>query len=380
MVKIQMQKTRFFVQAGHNDHTIAQELLQKGMCDGVILDPQSHKAHTATMGQELANQGGEVYVKPHFFTDTSAWSQMELEQELERQIKYGATSLILPWPMVSPEPQNISGLQHMKRHADRARGILNKKGYQGSLLASLCLGHNVVRSEELRNSVLNKVATQPVNGFYIVCEQPGQTPFLSDPDLLKGLARTVLALSANGFTTVLGFGGYYAVVAFPFGLSAFASGGFTNTRCFAPTASDGFRQAPKPRYLTPRLLGSIKFPGELDQIFGKKAYGKLDDGSPYTRALFGNVRPTEVAWQRKESFLHYLWTCWILAGSFALKNYEERQSIAMTLIRSAENNYRQVQNHARLSSESQPNHLTVWKRALQDMVAELKPKAEYLFE
>ena len=394
----------FYHQLGHQDEGRCLHMLQNGQGVGAILSPRHlDDNQLREYAQLFIHTGGELLVDPQFYnpvfldefddsplglgdyTTHDLWNSSVQHSVVGRILAYqrelGVSRLIVPTPFAR-EGVTESWLDLVAGMTTVAREWLITEGEDVPLLATLSVPAPITAAEDERARLLNRIVGFEVDGFYLALES---SLFPADTDFLSGVLDMVFRLKQNRFTVLLGYSGYWAYLCFPFGLDAFASGGFDNRRSFSfltwEIVESAPRRAPRNRFCSTRLLGRISFSDEAELLHSKDLWAALDDGSPYASILFEGRPPSEVdaagQWKRAESFKHYLWTCWCLAESFLEKPRDDRIQQVRQLASEAQSRYLAFQQAGvRFRAGSQAGHIGAWVTAFENYLASVQPELE----
>jgi len=180
------------------------------------------------------------------------------------------------------------------------------------LLATVALSTDAIRDETQIETLIERAASWPVEGFYVVAEAPSQY-LVDDPVWLANVLILASGLKLLGKTVIVGYGNHQLLCLTAGNVDAMASGTWLNVRAF-PTKK--FYKRPEDEqsrrttwYYCPRALSEYKLAfldiamrnGVLDQM---KPDPSLN--SSYANPLFGGAQPTTVGWKEPQAFRHYL--------------------------------------------------------------------------
>lgn len=394
----------FYHQLGHQDQRRCLEMLQNDQGAGAILSPRHLDDNKLReYARFFTETGGELLLDPQFYdpvffderedcplglgdyTTYDLWNPSVQRSVVGRILGYerelGVSHLIAPCPYAR-EGITESWLDLVSGMTTVAREWLISEGEGTALLATVSVPAFVIAADDERARLLNRIVGLEVDGFYLALESD---LFPANTDFLSGILDIIFRLKQNQFLVILGYAGYSAYLSFPFGLDAFASGGFDNRRAFSfsewETVEPSIRHAPRDRFCTTRLLGRIVFPDEAELLYNRGLWAALDDASPYAAVLFEGRRPSEVAaagqWGREESFKHYLWTCSALAETFRQRSRDDRVQQVRHLASEAQIRYQQFQ-HAGilLRADSQGGHIGAWLAAFESYLASVQLELE----
>lgn len=394
----------FYHQLGYQDQRRCLEMLQNGQGAGAILSPRHlDDAKLRECARLLIETGGKLLVDPQFYnpvffdegedyplglgdyTTHDLWNPSVQSSVVGRILRYeselGVSSLIVPCPYAR-EGITESWLDLVGGMTTAAREWLISQDESFPLLATVSVPAFAIAADEERARLLNRIVGLEVDGFYLALESD---PFPANIDYLSGMLDIVFRLKQNRFVVILGYASYSAYLSFPFGLDAFASGGFDNRRAFSfsewERVESRKRRGPRDKFCSTDLLGRIVFPDEAELLYNAGLWADLDDGSPHAAVLFQGRPPSEVAaakqWRRGESFKHYLRTCWALSEGFRGRRRDDRLQQVRRLALAAQRRYQEFQQAGiRLGADSRGGHIGSWLSAFESYVESVQPELE----
>lgn len=388
---------------GHNDHTIAEELLNKNIGSGVILSPRHFDYEKIiNLSDKFRNMEKEVYFDPQLYNpqfrhrdgypsigsstveefSTYSVRRETIVQQLEYQMENLFTGIIIPMPF--GRQMSDSWLNLLRLICEYTIDWKLKNDVDSLIYMTVPVSSVIVSEKASREALLNQLTALDVSGFYLVCESPRNELFPTDQDYLFGIMDLVFQLKRNYYRVVMGYSCFYSALLFPLGLDGFCSGGFNNRRSFdfgeweEVEASDEIR-SPKPRYYSPITLSSFIYPDDADLLFAKGKWNIENMGATeYSRILFdGQLPSTKIAvWKRKLSFLHYLATCDELVQSFHDLGSEQRLEKVTSKLRKSLEVRDDINSSVRLRVDSQARHLNVWNSAFLHYLEEINTELE----
>jgi len=372
------------------------DVLQRGHADGAILSPKHLKTN------KLIRRYAELYgdltewlmVDPQCYDPKPAHPdsfpmsryacdpqrqpdetslQSSVRDILQWESGFGVTAYIVPATCSATASKHwLYGLRVV---ADEAVRWAKDRGDHRPVLATLPLSDAALTLSNERAKVLDHAVSLEVDGFYVVLDGaliPCQSEWLT------GMMDLVFRLRQHGFAVILGYASYSAVLAFPVGLTAFASGGFNKQRSFLYktwSSSGGSHPRTGQKYWTRRLLGRIGFSAEAEQIHRADLWDTLADQSPYAIRLFGQSSPAEVDkldnWKDTQNFAHYFWTCYDLAARFKEVPVLERAALTRRWLRDAMTLWKQLNDDPRIQLKERGEHLSIWESSFDAYIASI---------
>lgn len=387
----------FFHQLGNQDRERCLELLQDDIGSGAIFSPRHMKGKvwkTTVAEYRLPNK--ELLVDPQYYdlssfqaaanNDLSVGSTGDLVNDqvaaktvaetLGQQRALGATKYLLPCKWA--ETYTERWLATLESFAEAARNWCTQNADTTPILSTIAISSNIVQDEETIQSLLNDLVALDVEGFYLVVNvdeklSPGTLK------LLRNLLGMVFALKRNSYYVLLGYCDYWAMLAFPFGVDAFAAGGWENRRTFKPTQETFDRPKDQMqrqvKYSSRFLLGRVVFPFEAEVLNEQGIWNDLRDVSPYS-PHFDGLSPSEVSaaklWREGDSFRHYLWTMHQLAEEFRGLSLPERVGLVRRRLNLAADMHTRIYQKLGVSLKSDGRYIEAWREAFESALGDLK--------
>ena len=324
-----------YAQHGYGKSDYIEEGLRKGHIRGVVLSPRDEEPTTlATFSDGLRKRfGGKatILMDPQFYVTTvSAGREGNLPdypyyspsltratfnptkvQDFARKVIDFQTRKLRVAKIVAPsvafydfsDPWSQISISLGQAAIDEVKALKRKE----PLLVSLVFDEVALRNRTALEEFLDVITALDVHGFYVVVKPlDSDYPPSYEEDTLANLLYLCYTLAdVNDFEVVCGYSDLVGVLLHAVGVTATATGWFTNLRQFSFKRfqpSEGGRQ-PRSRYTSYRLANSILVTPELQSIFTAKRVASVLSGTPYD-GVFKNS-PDSVNWTRKLSCLHH---------------------------------------------------------------------------
>jgi hypothetical protein len=326
---------KLYLQFGHGmmDHTV--KLLEDWGDGAVILSPRDlDHGQLLKMAKRVHALGREVLVDPQCFLHDADHYRL-VEHEYFKTYKNcstgsiltgeGATTLIDAVALLAEEMELtqfiIPGLLATEVSDDwfafQEPLILaaEKRLSASTRIATIALSAAAMADEAQIEAIIDRVASWPVDGFYVVAERPNGDYLTDAPGWLANLLILASGLKMLGRSVIVGYGNHQLLALAAANVDAVAAGTWLNVRAldtdkfFSPDEDDISRRTTW--YYCPQALTEYKIPfldiaqrnGVLDAM---RAPASL--GSTYADPLFSGANPTAVNWGEQSAFRHYL-TC-----------------------------------------------------------------------
>lgn len=236
---------------GMMDH--CRSLIQEWSGSTVILSPRDlTPTQLGSLSKDIRAANGTVYLDPQFYLpyadherlvshdfwpkgyESSAfWTGPELDQLLGRVVtlnrELGCSRIVLPglFAQIADEDWIV----HQKEVLDAADRIDLDPS---SLLLTVALASDAVRSVEQVHEILDAAANWPVGGIYLVCEHPNGDYLVEDAIWLANVLDMTAGFRLQGKTVVLGYCNHQMLIAACASATAIATGTWMNVRSFPP--------------------------------------------------------------------------------------------------------------------------------------------------
>lgn len=179
------------------------------------------------------------------------------------------------------------------------------------LLSTIALSADAAKDQSQVSSLLEAAEGWEPQGYYLVCEHPGDY-LVEDPNWLANVLDIIAGLRIQGKQVIIGYANQQLLAASTAKATAICSGTWLNVRSFGPdkftVTEDEFKRRAT-WYYCPQALSEYK-PVYLDiaQRMGlldlMKTPAALDGG--YTDMLFAGAQPSVTDFSEQKAFRHYL--------------------------------------------------------------------------
>ncbi|MGA2285956.1 MAG: hypothetical protein ABSG55_06780 [Dehalococcoidia bacterium] len=372
----------FLVQVGHEYHYLP-ELIANGDLEGIVLQV----THAGLAGvSDIARRGGMVLVDPQTYklADANVRITRGMESEpffalwpgagrlrnaarrsafvegtVDRQLAIGATEIISPYLYI--EDVNGPALENTLEMGEDCRRIVGrtKRVWTGLYVAGGEL-KRPLRCDQL----LNRLTASSADHCYLIVdpEQGGNAP-ISDPDLVRGLRKTVKALEANGIHVMLGYSDPLGLLLMADGLSGFASGvtaSLRRLRMSAQRRTGGGGHRPLNRYYFPALMNFLLADNELRPAMARLSNNAAPCSCRYCAANFSRGTSYDAANGNR----HFIARLTQDARTMSLLTEPNRVAEAKKLVNRAARAYDLLdQAGISLSNDSGPDHVAAWAKS-----------------
>jgi len=321
-----------YLQFGHGMMGLVEELLRKWNGGTVILSPRDLKeSQLVKMANKARNAGGEALLDPQCFLRDSDHHRLT-KHEYWQTYNNCSTSNILTGNGARDLLKKLGELdRRLKLERHILPGLLatqidddwltfheqmiqaGQKEFPGeALLVTVALSAEAIRDESQVETLIERAATWPVAGFYVVAEAPSQY-LVDDPVWLANVLILASGLKLLGKSVIVGYANHQLLCLAAGNIDAMASGNWLNVRAFPikkfyePPEDEQLRKATW--YYCPQALSEYKL-AYLDIAMRN---GVLDEMRPdppldptYAASLFAGAQPAAVGWKEPQAFRHYL--------------------------------------------------------------------------
>jgi len=239
-----------YLQFGHGMMKMSEELLSSWGEGVVILSPRDLKyAQVQNFSTTVNQNNARVVVDPQFYVPNSehvkltshsfwpddyqtAWlsgesiGQMLLSLKDDYNDPFNALFFILPGIRSSEINDDWITINNMIVNEAIRRNI------HESIYATLCLSHDVMRSEEQIHIALEHIESWDIDGCYIVAEPPNNDYLVNDPVWLINLLDLVAGIKQQNKKVVIGYSSHQMLCLALGKADAIASGNYLNVRSF----------------------------------------------------------------------------------------------------------------------------------------------------
>ena len=335
---------------GHGMMGHCYELIQKwGEGTAVISPKNMTQEQILAFSNKINGYGGNVLIDPQFYiprtTQEKLYSHSFWPDSFDTATFFNgsgiddmidvlvddyilptkASGVIIPSLYLSDEISNdwdaINGLiiNSIDRHT------LNVPRY-----LTLCIGVDILKSEEKIHELIELVEDYPVDGYYVVPVHPNNDYLVDDMTWLLNLIDLAAGLKLCEKKVIIGYCSHQMLALGLAKVDAICSGIWLKTRVFPLGDFDeeddsGFAQR-RVWYYCPQALSEYQIPtldvahrtGLLDQLETNSSYG-----STHSDQLFSGAQPTTVEFREPEAFRHYLQCLSVQCSESEKTTYED---------------------------------------------------------
>jgi len=180
---------------------------------------------------------------------------------------------------------------------------------------TLCIGEEIIKSEEKIHMLIEQVEDYPVDGFYIIPVHPNNEYLIDNMTWLINLIDLVAGLKLLDKRIILGYANHQFLSFAVAKIDAICAGIWLKTRMFplgdfvADDEDSSFGGRRTTWYYCPQALSEYQIPfldvahrvGIIDQLATADSFQ-----SGYPTPLFSGAQPSTVAFNETKAFRHYL--------------------------------------------------------------------------
>ena len=351
---------KLYLQMGHGMQSMCNDLIRHWGDGTVIFSPVNTKrSKLASLSKQYHKSGGTVLFDPQLYYPHDGADNLQLydywpdynmsitDSAIHRKIcrdiftinqEIGSESIIIPGVEMDIDAFEY-GLTWLSDSACYFRGHTDK-----SLLATVCLYTEVLRSSQTVEDLVDRLAQIDVDGFYIVARSSNEEYIISDANWMIGLTKLIACLKLSGKKTVLAYTNHQGLIASLAHADAIASGNYMTTRQFVPERFQSKKGDIDRRksnwYFHPYALTEYKA-SLLDVAYNRKYLDSFmplgEYQNPYSEMLFAGAIPSATSYNEPRSFMHYLHCMRTLCASLSCEDYDATKERLSFMLDTAEN-------------------------------------------
>lgn len=269
----------------------------------VLFDPQfylPHADHTRLVSHNYWISG---YSTGTFFAGTQLntllYNLKLLNDELE------TSAVILPGILANEITDDWLNAQLMIYEEAKTTG------FGKPLCQTIAITADACRDDLQVAKLLEHIAKNPAEIYYLVCEHPKGNYLVDDAGWLANVLDISAGLKLNGAKVIIGYCSHQMIIASTVKADAIASGTWLNVRAFPPekfkSASEEEDRRRAIWYYCPQALSEYK----LTFLDIARKLGILNsmaslNADPQIQALFSGGQPTTIGLTEQTAFRHYL--------------------------------------------------------------------------
>lgn len=351
-----------YLQMGHGMMAHGYDLIQRWGEGTIVISPKNMTLdQILTFSGKINGSGGSVLIDPQFYVprtsqenlqnhtfwpnsfDTSTFFNGEgIDRMIDTLVNdyilpSNASGVIIPSLYINDEADGDWGSINELTIRSLDRHFLNVPRY-----LTLCVGVDILKSEEKTHCLLEHVEDYPVDGFYILPVHPNNEYLVDDMTWLINLIDLVAGLKLLRKRIIIGYCNHQFLAFALAKVDAICSGIWLKTRAFPLGDFDeddesGFATR-RTWYYCPQALSEYQIPtldvahraGILNQLETASSYH-----SSYPSPLFSGAQPTTVAFREPEAFRHYLQCLKVQCEESQKSSYEETKDYLTLLFETA---------------------------------------------
>lgn len=322
-----------YLQIGHGMMGHCYELIQKWGEGTAIISPKNmtHE-QILTFSNKIAGYGGDVLIDPQFYIPRTSQENLQNHSfwpnNFDTATFFNGSGIdrmidILVNDYIAPS--NASGVlipslylgDEVSNDWDAVNSLIINSLDRHSLgvprYLTLCIGVDILKSEEKIHELIELIEDYQVDGYYIIPVHPNNDYLVDDMTWLLNLIDLVAGLKLCGKKVIVGYCSHQMLALGLAKVDAICSGIWLKTRVFPLGDFDeddepGFARR-RIWYYCPQALTEYQIPtldvahrtGLIDQLETDSSYL-----SNYSDPLFSGAQPTTVAFPEPEAFRHYL--------------------------------------------------------------------------
>lgn len=393
-------------QFGHNSQTLALEQLQQGVGVGVIVSPRDLKFERAEERSvqyralsakvlfdyqfyvpEFTNANISTYSLDDFRNSVNTLRQVSqadidaLSSTIENHNRSLATAAVIA-PAVLYEANRPERHELNTRLFEAAKRAGDTIGIP--TLATVGLAHSTVVSPHSISDALSHATGLSCDGWYYLFEfSDSRIPCESAEVLSCGSA--CITMAANLKPVIHAYAGPMALLSFGFGATGTAIGHsqtlwqFDRGRWAAPVEQQGGPGPTAPRFFSTSLWGTLVYSDEVIRI-PPNIRSVVMTHSPHSQVITDPATHGSVEWSRHQADKHLVHVLGEAVTSIAATSSARAAAqSAIDRLSHAGSLFTSIQNvPVLLKPESQCVHQTVWRRAMQQLLADRSDDYDYL--
>lgn len=322
-----------YLQMGHGMMGHCYELINKwGKGTAVISPKNMNHEQILTFSQKINGCGGSVLIDPQFYIPRTSQGNLQNHpfwpDNFDTATFFNGSGLDVMIDVLVNDyitPSNASGIiipslylaDEVSSDWDSVNGLIINSFDRHTLglpkYLTLCLGVDILKSEEKTHELIEIVEDYPVDGYYIIPVHPNNDYLVDDMTWLLNLVDLVAGIKLNNKKVIVGYCSHQMLALGLAKVDAICSGIWLKTRVFPLGDFDeedesGFAQR-RVWYYCPQSLSEYQIPtldvahrtGLLDQLKTDGSYR-----SEYAETLFSGAQPTTVDFREPDAFRHYL--------------------------------------------------------------------------
>lgn len=352
-----------YLQIGHGMMNHCYELIQSWGNGTAIISPKNMTHdQILTFSKKINEYGGSVLIDPQFYVPRTSQENLQSHSfwpdsfdtatlfngsGIDRMIDTLINDYILP----SDAPGIIIPSLYLKDDVGEDWNSINnliissldRHTLHVPRYLTLCIGVDILKSEEKTHALLEQVEGYSVDGFYIIPVHPNNDYLVDDMTWLINLIDLVAGLKLLSKQVIIGYSNHQSLVFALAKVDAICSGIWLKTRVFPleDFGEDDDESSFATRriwYYCPQSLSEYQIPtldvahktGILNQLEPSSSYQ-----SSYPSPLFSGAQPTTVAFRETEAFRHYLQCLKIQCEESVKSSYNETKDYLTLLFETA---------------------------------------------
>ena len=349
-----------YIQMGHGMQSMSKELINEWGSGNLIISPVNIEQNKlCNFAKSITSIGGNVLFDPQMFYPKEGHTKLQaydywlqsnvsitpdagnlaINRELLRiNNLIGSSQIILPG--IEMKENDIEyGLKWMSESAKYFSDKTEKP-----LFATLCLYSETIRNASLIESLVERLKSVPVEGFYIIPAPSNGEYIVSDPLWMIGILKLITCLKLSKKKIIVGYTNHQGLVYSLANADGIASGNYMNTRSFIPSRfkipKDNDVKHKSTWYYFPMAFSEYKV-AFLDVAMQR---GFLDNFMPqgefinkYSSMLFSGAQPSSTNYKEPNSFKHYLHCLKLQCDMLTKESYKDTFDTYEFMLNSAEN-------------------------------------------
>lgn len=352
-----------YLQIGHGMMAHCYELVQKWGEGTAIISPKNmNHDQILSFSSKIRDYGGSILIDPQFYIPRTSHENLQNHDFWPNSFDTstffsgnGINKMIDKFINDYVLPSSSSGLivpsLYLDDEADTDWDSINtlilnsieRHNLSIPKYFTLCIGVNILKSEEKTHALLEQIESYPVEGFYIIPVHPDNGYLVDDITWLMNLIDLVAGLKLLGKKIIIGYANHQFLAFSLAKVDAICSGIWLKTRVFPLGDFDEDDEESsfatrRTWYYCPQALSEYQIAtldvahrtGILNQLITEDSYQ-----SSYASSLFSGAQPTTVAFREPEAFRHYLQCLKIQCNESTKNSYEETKNYLTLLFETA---------------------------------------------
>lgn len=354
-----------YLQMGHGMQSITKEMIKFWKKGTVILSPVNMKPERIiSFSNEIKKLNGNVLFDPQLFypkdghkklrayaywpDDFSTFSDINVYENINREVlkinlEINSSAIIMPSKEIEEKK-----LKHDIEWIDKVTQYFRKKTDK-TLLATLFLSAELLRNNNVIETIIEQLRYINVDGYYIIPQAPNNEYLVTDYLWMIGAMKLISCLKLQKKKVIVGYSNHQGLIYALAHADAIASGTYLNTRSFSPKkfklVEEKTMKQRSTWYYLPSAFSEYRAT-LLDVAWQRKYIDEFqtqgDYQNSYSQMLFNGVQPSSTGYTETNSFKHYLHCLKIQCDMFSNNDYNKLYDLYEFALNSADNKMKKI--------------------------------------